>query len=129
MQVAEDDAGNISTGDLGNAEVCLGDISHCDAVNQSDDRDTPRVLITLVEPLENMVYAETTDDSDREEQNGLEDDHPDICVGILRTQNEGEDYDADDIVDDRGTYDGRSYGSVELAQLFEGCDSDAYGSR
>ena len=128
MQVAKDDAGNVCTCDLGNAEVCLGYICHRDTVNKGDDGDTPRVLIALIEPLENVVYAETADDRDREEQNGLEDDHPDVGVGVLCTQDKCEDYDADDIVDDRGAYDGRSDGSVELAQLLESCDRDAYGS-
>ena len=125
MEVAKDDSRNISTGDLSDAEIGLGDICHYDAVNESDDRDTSRMLVTVVEPLEYLIYDESGDDGYREEQHCLEDDHPDIGVGVLCAEYESQDDNADDIVDDGGAHDGRSDSSVELAEFLEGSDCDA----
>ena len=86
------------------------------------------MLITLVEPGEDLIYDKAGDDRYREEQYGFDDDHPDVGLGPSGAQDKGKDDDADDIVDDGRTRYRCSDESVKLAEFLQGCDRDADGS-
>ena len=72
MEVAEDNACNISARDICNAEISFSDIGHEKAVAEGCDRNSSRVFISGIEPFENLVNNEAGNDRDSEEQDGLE---------------------------------------------------------
>ena len=104
---AQNDTGDIGTGDICNAEVFLGDVGHGKAERHAHDGDALGVGIALIQPCHSKVSHNAHAHGSGKEQHRINEHLAQTRAGAgACAQHTGEDYDADDIINDGGTDDG-----------------------
>ena len=125
--VHRNDTGDIGTGDICNAEVFLGDVGHGKAERHADDGDALGVGIALVQPCHSKVSHNAHAHGSGKEQHRINEHLAQTRAGAgACAQYAGEDYDADDIINDGGTDDGGAEKALQVAQLLQGCHRNGH---
>ena len=121
------DTGNVCTGDIGDAEVFLCNISHGKAEGHAHDGDTLGVRVALVQPLHSVVHHKAHAQCGGKEQQGVEQNLAQTRSGAAAgTQHAGEHHDADDVIYDGGTDDGGAQEAFQVAHLLQGGHRDGH---
>ena len=109
-----------SHGDVGNAEVLLGNVGHGKAERNADDGDALGVGVALVKPFHGKVDDDADADGDEEEQHRL-DEHAADAGTLTRAgaQHAGQHDDTDDVINDCRADDGRTKEAFQMAQLLQ----------
>ena len=116
MQSAKNNTGNICAGNIGNAEVFFSDIGHCKAECKADNRDALGVRIAGIEPLHNGMEYKANADSNEEEKRRLDQHSADAGpLAGAGTQHTGQHDDADHIINNCGTDDGRAKEAFQVS--------------
>ena len=127
LQSAQDDARDVGTCDVCNAEVGLGNIGHGKAERHTDDGDALGVGVALVQPLHGEMGNDAHADGGGEEQHGVQQHLAQPCTGAgACSQHTGQHHDADDIIDNGGTDDGGAKEALQVAQLLQGSHGDGH---
>ena len=127
---AKDNARNVRTCDVCNAEVLLGDVGHRKAEGHTHNGDALGVGIALVEPLHGKVdhYAQT--DGHEEEEHRVDQHLPQPGAGAgACAQHAGQHHDADHIVNDRCADDGGAKEALQVAKFLQRRHRDGNAGR
>ena len=129
LQRTQDDACDVSAGDVGDSEVPLCAVRQYEAQRKTDDRNAALVFPALVDDLEYAVEDVSANYADKEEYAGHKEGAADIIGRISHAHGDGKHEDADYIIDDSGRYDRRSHEFGKLSQFLQRLDGDGNRSR
>ena len=126
--VGDDDAGGESADDVRHAEDPLGDIGHEQAQHKGQQGEPVQVLlIPVLVPGKALDAQESHNGHEHEEQQNLQQDHPHVYRVPGHAGDDGEDDQAQHVVDEGRRQDGVAHPGIQLAQLLEGLYSDGHG--
>ena len=124
---AQHDAGNVGTGNIGNAKVGLGHIGHAKAEGQAHDGDTLGVRVAPIQPLHGVMDHQAHTHSGGKEQQGVEQHLAQTRTGAAAgTQHTGKHHDTHHIVNNGCTDDGGAQKALQVTQLLQGGHRDGH---
>lgn len=125
--VAHDKTGKKGTGNIGHAEELLGAVGHDEAEGQGPHRHAAAVPVVLGNELEELHHSQTHQQGEEEEARDLHQHQRGAALAGAEAGEEGQHHDAQNIVDEGGTEQGRAGLAFQLAHLVEGLHGDAHG--